>query len=115
MTSAITDPSSNGITAHAINDIINPNIGAIRYIIIFACVGKIVSFANNFTPSANGCNSPKTPTTLGPFLNCIDPNTFLSAKVTYAMAINRGTIIANTFIIISIQYNIFIFFIIYYN
>ncbi len=50
--------------------------------ILLACVGNIVSLANNFTPSANGCNKPKTPTTFGPFLIWIEPSTFLSAKVT---------------------------------
>ena len=41
----------------------------------------IVSLLNNFTPSAIGCSNPYTPTTFGPFLNCIDPKTFLSANV----------------------------------
>jgi len=80
--SAITPPSLYGITAQLINAKVNPIIGAIIYIPILECEGNIVSFVNNFTPSANGCNNPHHPTTFGPFLNCIDPNTFLSANVT---------------------------------
>jgi len=33
--------------------------------------GRIGSLMNSFTPSATGCNSPKGPTTLGPFRACI--------------------------------------------
>ena len=80
-TSATTDPSSYGKTAQSIKEIIKPITGASRYIILLACVGRIVSLANNFIPSAKGCNNPKTPTTLGPFLICIEPKTFLSANV----------------------------------
>jgi hypothetical protein len=80
--SAITPPSLYGITAQLIKANVNPITGAIMYIPKFECDGNIVSFVNNFTPSANGCNNPHHPTTFGPFLNCIDPNTFLSANVT---------------------------------
>ena len=33
--------------------------------------GQIGSLINSFTPSATGCNSPKGPTTLGPFWACM--------------------------------------------
>ena len=99
--SAITDPVSYGITAHDNKDSIKLNIGANIYIAKLACVGNIVSLANNFTPSAKGWSKPNTPTTFGPFLNCIDPNTFLSANVTYAIPINNGTMIAKTFRLVS--------------
>lgn len=59
-----------------------PKIGATKYIIKLAWFGSTVSLANNFKPSANGCNRPYIPVTLGPFLNCIEPNTLRSAKVT---------------------------------
>jgi hypothetical protein len=36
--------------------------------ILLALVGIISSFTTNFKPSANGCNTPKIPTTLGPRL-----------------------------------------------
>jgi hypothetical protein len=42
---------------------------------------KIISFIKSFNPSAKGCRSPKKPTTLGPFLLCIVPITFLSTNV----------------------------------
>ena len=45
----------------------------------------------------NGCNKPYNPTTLGPFLNCIDPNIFLSANVKYATESSKGTIIKRIF------------------
>lgn len=93
-----TAPSSIGTTAHDTKAIVSPNIGAIINIIWFEWLGTIVSFVNSFTPSANGCNIPPIPTTFGPFLNCIDPSTFLSANVTNATAINTGTIIAILFI-----------------
>jgi hypothetical protein len=80
--SANTPPDVYGITPQLINANMNPIIGPPTNIILFECVGIIVSFTNNFTPSANGCNNPYQPTTFGPFLKCIDPNTFLSNNVT---------------------------------
>ena len=35
---------------------INDKAGANKKIPVFALVGKVVSFANNFRPSANGCS-----------------------------------------------------------
>jgi len=67
--------------------------GAKIKIIMFALLGKIVSFVNNFKPSAKGCNKPYIPTTLEPRRYCIDAITFLSIKVRYATEINKGTII----------------------
>ena len=63
----------------------------------FALEGKIVSFTNNFKPSAKGCNKPKTPTTLGPLRRCIAAITFLSAKVIYATEISKGNTIVKNF------------------
>ena len=40
--------------------------------------GTIVSFVSSFIPSAKGWKRPNGPTTFGPFLNCINPMTFLS-------------------------------------
>ena len=48
---------------------------------------------SNFIPSAMGSNSPNGPTTLGPFLSCIAPITFLSKYVRYAINSKSGTII----------------------
>lgn len=91
--SAAATPSPSGTTAQDNSAIVKPKTGAIIKIILFECVGIIVSFVNNFTPSANGCKIPPIPVVVGPFLNCIDPSTFLSAKVTKATLINTGTII----------------------
>ena len=57
----------------------------------------MVSFTNNFSPSANGCSKPKKPITFGPFLLCIIPIIFLSAIVKYATEISKGTTIARIF------------------
>lgn len=67
--STATAPSATGTTAHEIRASVNPKIGAIMYITVLECVGIIVSFANNLTPSAIGWNKPPNPTTVGPFLN----------------------------------------------
>lgn len=48
---------------------------------LFALIGTIISFTNNFKPSAKGCNKPQKPTTLGPRLRWIAAITFLSNKV----------------------------------
>jgi hypothetical protein len=42
------------------------NIGAIINTILLDLLGIIVSFINNFKPSAKGCKIPKNPTTFGP-------------------------------------------------
>lgn len=56
--SAYTYPSLNGIAAHPVNAIANVKIGAIIKSEAFAAIGTIVSFSNNFLPSAKGVNSP---------------------------------------------------------
>lgn len=89
--------SDKGRTAQPIKLKIKVNIGAIKNIIILELLGKIVSFTNNFNPSANGCNKPKKPITFGPFLLCIIPIIFLSARVKYATEISRGTTMARIF------------------
>jgi hypothetical protein len=60
--------SDKGKTAQPIKLKIKVSIGAIKNMLILELLGNIVSFTNNFKPSAKGCNKPKTPTTLGPFL-----------------------------------------------
>lgn len=77
-------------------------MGAIKNIIKFELLGKIVSLTNSFKPSANGCSNPTNPITLGPFLLWIIPIIFLSAIVKYATEINRGTTIARIFNIVQI-------------
>lgn len=57
---------------------------------VLALLGKTVSFTKSLKPSDNGCKRPYTPTTLGPLLRWIAPSIFLSAKVKYATAINKG-------------------------
>lgn len=101
--SAITVPSSKGITAQLIIANASETIGAIINNPKFDCVGNIVSLLNNLTPSAIGCNIPHTPTLVGPFLICIDANTFLSANVKYATPINTANITPNPSIIIFIE------------
>jgi hypothetical protein len=93
----------NGITAQLIKANIKVDIGATTNIKLFALLGIIISFNTNFKPSANACNNPHTPTTLGPRLRCIEPIIFLSATVKKATAINKGTIIDTAY---SIQNNI---------
>jgi hypothetical protein len=79
--SASTQPSSNGITAQATSARMKVSIGAIRNSARLAPDGITVSFRSSFNPSANGCNSPKGPTTFGPLRSCIQPMTLRSASV----------------------------------
>ncbi len=65
-----------GITAQFIKLNIKVEIGAIINIILLALLGIIVSFSNNFNPSANGCNKPNIPITFGPRLFWIEAKTF---------------------------------------
>jgi hypothetical protein len=58
----------NGITAQLIKLKIKVRIGANKNMLVVELLGSIVSFANNFKPSASGCSKPKKPITLGPFL-----------------------------------------------
>jgi hypothetical protein len=69
------DFSENGITDHPKRLKNNVNIGAKINPKVFAFVGITVSLNINFKASAIGCNKPKNPTTLGPFLCCIEPIT----------------------------------------
>ncbi len=71
--SARTQPSSNGITAHATSASTKVIIGEIRKTIGFAPDGITVSLRNSLIPSAKGCNRPSGPTTLGPLRSCIQP------------------------------------------
>jgi len=57
----------------------------------------IVSFNNNFIPSANACNKPKIPTTFGPRLRCIDAKTLRSNTVKKATDNKIGKIIGKNF------------------
>jgi hypothetical protein len=79
--SEITIFNPKGITTHPISDSRKLTIGANKKILVLAVLGKIVSLANNFNPSASGCNNPKTPITFGPLRRCIAPIIFLSANV----------------------------------
>ena len=49
--------------------------------VLSAPPGITVSFTKSLKPSANGCNNPKAPITLGPRRRCIAPKIFLSANV----------------------------------
>ena len=51
----------------------NVKIGAKIKLKVFELVGITDSLSNNFKPSANGCNKPKKPTTLGPNRCCMPP------------------------------------------
>ena len=106
--SANTTCFDKGSTAQPIKLKIKVNIGATKNMIILELLGKIVSLANNLSPSANGCNKPKKPITFGPFLLCIIPIIFLSAIVKYATEINKGITSARIFNTIQII-NIVIF------
>jgi hypothetical protein len=85
-----TTASPKGITIQFNKLIAKLNTGANKKINLFAVAGIIASLNNNFTPSARGCNNPKNPTILGPFLRCIAPNIFLSANVKNATLIKIG-------------------------
>jgi len=56
-------------------------------------LGIIVSFAINFKPSANACNNPNGPTTLGPRRRCTAAKTLRSNNVKKATAKIKGKII----------------------
>ena len=77
--------------------------GAKTKLNVFALVGITVSFSKSFKPSANGCNRPKKPTTLGPLRCCIAPMIFLSASVRYATEIKMGTTISKNEATLSIK------------
>lgn len=100
--------SDRGKTAQPIRLKIKVSIGAIKNILILELLGNIVSFTNNFSPSANGCSNPRKPITFGPFLLCMIPIIFLSAIVKYATEINKGTTTARIFSTLQII-NIIIF------
>ena len=72
----------------------------------FALLGKIGSLIISFKPSAIGCNSPNKPTTLGPFLRCIDAITLRSAKTKKATPSNKGIIIPSILITTPIIYDV---------
>ena len=96
--STTTIPTPNGITDQETKAVVKPNIGASMKIRLLDWVGIIVSFENNFRPSAIGCIIPVKPTVLGPVLIWIEPRIFRSTKVTKATEINSGIIIPNDFI-----------------
>ena len=68
MISASTCDSLKGITAQAINAKVIVTIGASIKIILFELAGIIISLKIYFNASANDCNKPNGPTTLGPCL-----------------------------------------------
>lgn len=72
-------------------------IGAKMKINEFDAEGIIVSFNNNFIASANACNKPKSPTTFGPRLLCIEANTLRSNTVKKATDSKIGKIIGKNF------------------
>ena len=79
--SAITTPSSNGITAQAAK--LKPKVssGARINSILLDEKGIIISLCKSFMASAIGCNRPNAPTMFGPIRSCIAPIIFLSAYV----------------------------------
>ena len=79
--SATTQLSAKGTTAQADKATKQVTIGAITNIILLALFGIIGSFKSNFRKSATGCNNPKGPTILGPFLNCTAAHYYLSPYI----------------------------------
>jgi hypothetical protein len=71
------------------------NIGAIINNIILDKPGIIVSLKINLKASANGCNIPNIPTTLGPLLLWIPAKIFLSNNVNKATDNIIGKTIGN--------------------
>jgi len=69
--------------------------------------GMIISFINNFRPSANGCKKPNIPVRLGPFLLCTLLITFLSMSVNKAIHNNiKITLLRKNNNFSAIKYNI---------
>lgn len=60
-----------GMGAHSIIARISARTGAVKNKIGEAIDGRMGSLIKSFTPSATGCNSPRGPTTFGPFRSCI--------------------------------------------
>ena len=60
------NPFPKGITTQPIKERANVKTGANIKIIKLELLGKIVSFKNNFNPSAKGCKIPKNPIIFGP-------------------------------------------------
>jgi hypothetical protein len=85
----------HNITTQAIKLNINEIIGAIINVNKLALLGKMGSFIIYLKPSAKGCNNPNNPTTLGPFLQCMEAITSHSAKTKKATPNKRGIIISN--------------------
>ena len=61
-----TNPSPKGITPQPNKANINVAQGARKNKVLLALAGITVSLTTNFKASAKGCNTPYTPTTLGP-------------------------------------------------
>lgn len=92
MISTNTNPDWKGITAQAAKAKVKDKTGEKIKIHILAAYGITVSLARSFKASANGCNNPNTPTTLGPRRRCIVAMTFLSKSVKNATDIKIGRI-----------------------
>jgi hypothetical protein len=60
--------SPKGITNHRRRLQKKVKTGANKKIKTLALLGIIISFKNNFKPSAIGCKKPKNPTIFGPLL-----------------------------------------------
>lgn len=78
------------MTAHPIKLKIKDRAGESKKTMMFAEVGKVVSFVNNFSPSEKGCSRPIYPIIFGPLRLWIDPMIFRSAIVKYATEISNG-------------------------
>ena len=79
--SAIAQPSFTGTTAQAIMARMKVSIGAPMNSTRLAPLGMIVSFISILPASANACNRPNGPTTLGPRRSWMAASTFRSASV----------------------------------
>jgi hypothetical protein len=85
---------AHGITTQAIKLNINVIIGAIIKINKLTLLGKMGSFIINLKPSTKGCNNPNNPTTLRPFLHCMEEAiTLCLAKTKKTTLSKRGIII----------------------
>jgi hypothetical protein len=83
----------HGITAQTIKLNINVITRAIIKINKLSLLGKMGSFIINLKPYAKGYNNPNNPTTLGPFLRCMEAITLRSTKIKKATPSKRGFII----------------------
>jgi hypothetical protein len=98
--------TTHGITTQAIKLNINVIIGAIIKINKLALLGKMGSFIINLKPSAKDSNNPNNPTTLRPFLCCMEVITLRLVKTKKTTLSKKGIIIPSILAKITMIYSL---------